>query len=388
MSPISTPPRPVAILLTGVLSIIVVVQIWMATTQLIGHRYASFGRAVQQAGDVDSARFLFERSTRWHSRNWESHYAQAGLLQQLGDLDSAGLAFEKSLALAPHETLVLTNYARLLASRGDLDRAIEMNNDALDIAPGNWRAHEVAGFIATERGDYVLAVREFEQALDLAVTPDPRIMNQLANVLYQLKDYERALEYAEMAVKKQGLQANHHLVKGKALLALDRPKEAARSLTRAERGYSRRVQRDATKQPVLVESLRYLAVAQIDAGQLSNGANTLEKLVQLVGSTSYMNALLDDFSTALVGTLHSLNATTQYRFGRALIGASRYEEAAQALALAFPKLEGEVRLDCGALYAYALIATGRPDGSLAGLRGLTSAERAEIESLLEAYSAQ
>lgn len=372
--------RPLAILMAGLAIAVVFIQVRMATTQLVGQGYANFGRAAQRAGDLSSARFFFERSTRWYPHDWKSQYFQAGLLQRLGELDEASAAFEKSLALAPHETLALTNYARLLASRGELVHAAELNDRALHIAPSAWRAHEVAGFMASVQGNHARAAQDFERAINLSLTADPRVMNELANALYHLHDYERALTYAEMAIKKEGLRTNHRLLKGKILLALDRPEEAILPLTQAEQ--------DAMQKPVIEESRRYLASAQIEAGQIDKAALTLDRLVQVVGPEPYAIHLLDEFSTALAKSLHAPDAKTQYHYGRALIGVTRYEEAAQAFARAFPELEGGERLDCGALYAHALKMVGRPDLSLAGLADITAYERRAIKVLLEAFANQ
>ncbi|RME74988.1 MAG: tetratricopeptide repeat protein, partial [Planctomycetota bacterium] len=86
--------------------------------------------------------------------------------------------------------------------------------------------------LAERFGDYLFAIDEYERVLEI----DPRharTLNNLGRIYLRAQEPRKALEHLDRCVAIDPQLAEAHLNRALALLALDRPAEAASALRRA-----------------------------------------------------------------------------------------------------------------------------------------------------------
>ena len=206
-----------------------VLQVLFSFTAFVSEAFARTGAVAQTEGHAESALHFYERAYAWNDRDVDLLYRLGHSRRENGDEQGAAEAFRRSLSLAPNEPPTLVAYAELLASTGDLEGAEEFGARALRLVPYSWTAEHVAGMVCGLRGDHADAANHFQRALDLSGRSDPRILNQLANALYEEGEWSRALRSVDTALVKRPLIPENHLIRGKILLAMGQPDEAAKA---------------------------------------------------------------------------------------------------------------------------------------------------------------
>ncbi len=167
-------------------------------------------------------------------RGWALNF-----LQQYGD---AALAEEKAISLDDHNAMAHAFYAEVLVNRndyGDLDKAINESKKALDLAPNTLETLRARGYVLYVTGNYPESLAEYQAAIgvnkniadlylytgynyvamqdknadntDLAIQSflqakslnpaDPIPDLELSRIYLQLGSYEKAVQYADNAVK-------------------------------------------------------------------------------------------------------------------------------------------------------------------------------------------
>ena len=337
------------------------------------------GQAAQMERRPGIAVDAYERAYSWNPHDQNVLYLIGVLRWQFGNKQGAVGALSEALELAPNEINTLLPYAEQLALSGDLQQAERAIRYALDLAPGNWRAEQVAGVVYGLQADHAAAAVHFERAVKLATNPGAGLFNQLSNALYEQGDPERAIHFADRAVRVQPLHADHHMIRGKALLALDRPEEAAKALGWAERVYRNHPDKIENAAEKLIETRRHLVRARIAQKWPNRAVEVLAELAASTGPTNEVTQLAEELGERLNTVEGNRDSAAQFNLGKVMTIVGDYEAANMALARASSGLPHDDQIACAVLRVQVLIELGRPEEALTLLRVLAEADRVGTE---------
>lgn len=211
----------------------------------------------------EAALEYYLRAEAWGPGDPKLYFLQGLQWSKLGKFPEAKAAYARSLKYAPGIPITLIKYAEVLAHLGDVQAAEEAIGRALEIAPSDSMAQEIAGLVRGVQGDYAGAANRFERAVKLSPNPSSKLLNHLAYSLYKVGDNGRALRHVDRALRRDALHPGNHLLRGKILLAMNRPDDAAAALAAAEREYLRRLDAGPFNTDKLDETRRYLALARM-----------------------------------------------------------------------------------------------------------------------------
>ncbi|MCH8204684.1 MAG: tetratricopeptide repeat protein [Candidatus Hydrogenedentes bacterium] len=354
-------------------------QIGFASMLLVSEAWMTRGIAAQEHQFPDVALDAYERAYSWNRHDQRLLHLLGVLRWRSGDKEGATGALAEALELAPHEVNTLVPYAEQLAFSARLPQAERAIQYALALAPGNWRSEQVAGLVRGFQGDHAGAAVHFERAVKLTMNPGPELLNSLSNALLEQGDAGRALHFANRALRDRPQYADHHLIRGKALLALGRPEEAAKALGLAERFYrdDRGEIRSAPEK--LTMTRRHLIRAHIAQRRPNRAIETLAELAASRGPVPEVTRLAEELGLRLNTPGGHRDAAAQFNLGRVMAIVGDYEAADQALARASSGLPRDDRIACALLRAQVLIELSRPEEALTVLRALAEADREGAE---------
>ena len=122
---------------------------------------------------------------------------------QLGDSKKAYKAYEKALKINPDYVYVLNNYAYYLSLEGKkLKKAYAMSKKTIEAEPDNATYLDTFGWILYLQGKPLEAKPFFKHAMLYGGKDSVVIMDHYAEVLYALKEYDLAMVYWNLALKK------------------------------------------------------------------------------------------------------------------------------------------------------------------------------------------
>lgn len=122
---------------------------------------------------------------------------------QKGDSKKSYKAYEKALKINPDYIYVLNNYAYYLSQEGkNLKKAYEMSKKTIEAEPDNATYLDTFGWILYLQGKALEAKPFFKHAMLYGGKDSPVIMDHYAEVLYELKEYDLAKVYWNMARQK------------------------------------------------------------------------------------------------------------------------------------------------------------------------------------------
>jgi tetratricopeptide (TPR) repeat protein len=171
-----------------------------------------------------------------------AHALRGWALNFLGQYGDAALAEEKAISLDPNNALAYAYYAEILVNRndyGDLDKASAESKTALDLAPNMLETLRARGYVLYVTGNYPESLAKYQAAIgvnkfiadlylysgynyvamqeenpdntDLAIQAflqakslnpaDPVPDLELSRIYLSLGAYEKAVQYADNAVK-------------------------------------------------------------------------------------------------------------------------------------------------------------------------------------------
>ncbi|HEY0272586.1 MAG TPA: tetratricopeptide repeat protein [Chitinophaga sp.] len=115
-------------------------------------------------------------------------------------------SYELALALQPQDPLVLNNYSYYLSVRGvQLEKAERMSRESLELEPESPDYMDTYAWILFRMGRYADAKTWMEKALEFPASQDsPGMLEHYGDILFNLKDADKALEYWEKAREKGG----------------------------------------------------------------------------------------------------------------------------------------------------------------------------------------
>lgn len=122
---------------------------------------------------------------------------------QKGDSKKSYKAYEKALKINPDYVYVLNNYAYYLSQEGkNLKKAYAMSKKTVEAEPDNSTYLDTFGWILYLQGKPLEAKPFFKHAMLYGGKDSVVIMDHYAEVLYALKEYDLAMVYWNMALKK------------------------------------------------------------------------------------------------------------------------------------------------------------------------------------------
>lgn len=125
------------------------------------------------------------------------------IYHKLGDNKKAYKAYDKALKINPDYVYVLNNYAYYLSVEGKkLKKAYNMSKRTIEAEPDNATYLDTFGWILYLQGKPLEAKPFFKHAMLYGGKDSVVIMDHYADVLYALKEYDLAMVYWNMAMKK------------------------------------------------------------------------------------------------------------------------------------------------------------------------------------------
>ena len=125
------------------------------------------------------------------------------IYHQLGDDKKAYKAYDKALKINPDYIYVLNNYAYFLSVEGKkLKKAYNMSKKTIEAEPDNATYLDTFGWILYLQGKPLEAKPFFKHAMLYGGKDSVVIMDHYAEVLFALKEYDLAMVYWNMALKK------------------------------------------------------------------------------------------------------------------------------------------------------------------------------------------
>lgn len=112
--------------------------------------------------------------------------------------------YEKALAIDSNQIVVLNNYAYFLSEENkQLDRAYTMSNKAIKAEPDNATYLDTFGWILFKMGKAVEAKAIFRHAMVYGGNDSAVILDHYGDVLYALGEYDAAVVYWDLSLKKE-----------------------------------------------------------------------------------------------------------------------------------------------------------------------------------------
>jgi tetratricopeptide (TPR) repeat protein len=125
------------------------------------------------------------------------------IYHRLGDSKKAYKAYDKALKINPDYVYVLNNYAYYLSEEGrNLKKAYQMSKRTVEADPDNATYLDTFGWILFLQGKALEAKPFFKKAMLYGGKESAVIMDHYAEVLYELKEYDLAFVYWNLARKK------------------------------------------------------------------------------------------------------------------------------------------------------------------------------------------
>ena len=152
---------------------------------------------------LDICTKVLEVAPRDSSKALRAWSTMGDIYHQLGDNKKAYKAYDKALKINPDYIYVLNNYAYYLSVEGkSLKKAYNMSKRTIEAEPDNATYLDTFGWIVYLQGKPLEAKPFFKHAMLYGGKDSVVIMDHYAEVLYALKEYDLAMVYWNMALKK------------------------------------------------------------------------------------------------------------------------------------------------------------------------------------------
>ena len=152
---------------------------------------------------LDICTKVLEIAPRDSSKTLRAWSTMGDIYHQLGDNKKAYKAYDKALKINPDYVYVLNNYAYYLSVEGrKLKKAYAMSKKTIEAEPDNATYLDTFGWILYLQGKALEAKPFFKHAMLYGGKDSVVIMDHYAEVLFALKEYDLAMVYWNLALKK------------------------------------------------------------------------------------------------------------------------------------------------------------------------------------------
>ena len=146
---------------------------------------------------------VLEKAPNDSSKTLRAWSTMGDIYHQLGDSKKAYKAYDKALKVNPDYVYVLNNYAYFLSEEGkSLKKAYKMSKKTIEAEPDNATYLDTFGWILYLMGNPLEAKPFFKHAMLYGGKDSAVIMDHYAEVLFALKEYDLAMVYWNLAMKK------------------------------------------------------------------------------------------------------------------------------------------------------------------------------------------
>ncbi len=153
---------------------------------------------------LDICRQVLEVAPNDSSATLRSWSTMGDIYHELGDNKKAYKAYDKALKVNPDYVYVLNNYAYFLSVEGKkLKKAYKMSKRTIEAEPDNATYLDTFGWILYLQGKALEAKPFFKHAMLYGGKDSAVIMDHYAEVLFELKEYDLALVYWNLALQKK-----------------------------------------------------------------------------------------------------------------------------------------------------------------------------------------
>ena len=225
-------------------------QYWLTHAYFDEERFAEALSAIDQAialegerpsylcirGDVLLGLERFEEAIRdaqavldAEPDHWHSFEQMIDAAVALGRPEDAEVYAKELVRLAPTKPQALLAASEFHRSQDRLDQALELIDKALEIDTGNQRARHLRGLVLFDMSDY----RRANEELRRVASRQPNSVSahcRLSDSLLLSGEWEEAIDVAERLIEIDPAHSHAHLVRGRALIELDRPADAVAAL--------------------------------------------------------------------------------------------------------------------------------------------------------------
>ena len=152
---------------------------------------------------LDICATVLEKAPNDSSKTLRAWSTMGDIYHQLGDSKKAYKAYDKALKVNPDYVYVLNNYAYYLSEEGkSLKKAYKMSKKAIEAEPDNATYLDTFGWILYLMDKPLEAKPFFKHAMLYGGKESAVIMDHYAEVLFALKEYDLAMVYWNLAMKK------------------------------------------------------------------------------------------------------------------------------------------------------------------------------------------
>ncbi len=138
------------------------------------------------------------------SRTLRAWSTMGDIYHELGDSKKAYKSYDNALKINPDYVYVLNNYAYYLSVEGKkLNKAYKMSKKTIEAEPDNATYLDTFGWILYLQGKALEAKPFFKHAMLYGGKDSAVIMDHYAEVLYSLGEYDLAMVYWNLALKKE-----------------------------------------------------------------------------------------------------------------------------------------------------------------------------------------
>ncbi len=178
--------------------------------------YEMYGLAETQLGNTNKAIDILNEAIFMTGKNQllksQVYNTLALAYQRAGQLESAQKTFEKGIAINNQSPKLLNDYSRLLAKTGAFEDALAALKNAEKYAPKSAHIEATRAYVFYKRGDLNKAKTIYERALNEGNNDDPFTLEGIGDVLFQLNETDKAVEYWKKALE---LDERNELLKRK-----------------------------------------------------------------------------------------------------------------------------------------------------------------------------
>ena len=162
------------------------------------------GIANSETGNYKDAIDVFQQALLMSSKN---ERMQADIYGRLGEAfhndknyKLSDKNFEQALKINPDAYTLLDSYSFHLALRGEnLDKAATMSKHSIELKPNEARLQDTYGWILYKKKEYGKAKEWVEKALKNGGESMPTVLEHYGDILFQMNDKEQALMYWQKA---------------------------------------------------------------------------------------------------------------------------------------------------------------------------------------------
>ena len=152
---------------------------------------------------LDACRKIIEKAPADSAKCLRSYSTMGDVYHQMGQSRNAYKSYDKALKINPHYNYVLNNYAYYLSEEGrSLKKACAMSRRTIESEPDNATYLDTYAWILYLMGKAEEAKPLFKRAMLYGGKDSAVVLDHYAEVLYELKEYDMAFIYWNMAVQK------------------------------------------------------------------------------------------------------------------------------------------------------------------------------------------